>query len=523
MDTNNKGMSRRDFLKTSLAIAAYAALPVSTGCSTATYKNIPEMQYQRDLVLNNAKIVNVHNGSVTHKGSVLVRNGVISQVREKPFTSDTIPVIDCGGRYVIPGLIDAHCHTTMSPVFSVDATDMFKHIEQQKLNLVQCIEHGITTIRDVGALPISLHNLVQDVKTGSINGPRILYCNSIMNVKGGHPDIIPSDISILAGPLTLITGDSSIHFKNMKELQNALEENSENASLIKLTVDNESVFCKDGEIPVYTDEHYAKIMDYSEKNELPVSCHCHRKYGFDSATRWPINSLEHVVSDAYLSDKDVQKMKDRNVALVPTMTIAASFLMEEAYEEIPEEFMDDFIEQELKIRRDYLDNEAVKHFDRGLHRKNLEYLEKYRTVGMDKLIEKGIYLVDPSLYFGMMKYGRENLKKMREAGILMGFGIDAGMPFAYFGSQYRELELLHRIGFSTLEILQVATINSAKILKREESLGSIDTGKCADMVILEKNPLKDVTAYREPMMVIKDGRPVHSSREIKMQKNVLSA
>ena len=185
--------------------------------------------------------------------------------------------------------------------------------------------------------------------------------------------------------------------------------------------------------------------------------------------------------------------------------------------------MDVFIEQELKIRRDYLDNEAVKHFDRGLHRKNLEYLEKYRTVGMDKLIEKGIYLVDPSLYFGMMKYGRENLKKMREAGILMGFGIDAGMPFAYFGSQYRELELLHRIGFSTLEILQVATINSAKILKREESLGSIDTGKCADMVILKKNPLKDVTAYREPMMVIKDGRPVHSSREIKMQKNVLSA
>ncbi len=523
MDDNNKGITRRNFLKASMAVAAYAAIPVSTGCSTAGYKNIPDLKYQRDLILNNAKIVNVVDGSIIENGSVLIRDGIISEVREEPFVSDSVLTVNCQGKYVIPGLIDAHCHSTMSPVFSVDAGDLFKHIDQQKKNLNQCIEHGVTTIRDVGALPISLRGLIKDVESGAVNGPRILYCNSIININGGHPDIDPTDVSLLAGPLSLFTGDIAANFKNMKELKRSLEENAENASLIKLTVDNKSVFCKKGEIPAYTDEHYAKIMDFAEKKELPVSCHCHYKYGFDHATRYPINSLEHVVTDDLLTDKEVQLMVDRNVAIVPTMTIAASMLMEEAYETIPAEFMDDFVEEELRIRRDYFSKEAVQHFDGELHRKNMNYLKKYREVGRDKLVENHIYLVNPDIYFNMMRKGRANVDKMRQAGVLIGCGIDAGMPFAYFGGLYRELELFSRMGFSSLEVLQTATINNAKILKMENRLGSIDKGKYADIVLLDNNPLTDVSCYRDPSMVIKEGKLVHSSNEVVKSGQVLCA
>lgn len=115
-----------------MAIAAYASIPLSTGCSTAGYKNIPDFKYQRDLILNNTRIVNVVDGSIIENGSILIRDGIISEVREEPFVSDSVLTVNREGKYVIPGLIDAHCHSTMSPVFSVDAGDLFKHIDQQK-------------------------------------------------------------------------------------------------------------------------------------------------------------------------------------------------------------------------------------------------------------------------------------------------------------------------------------------------------------------------------------------------------
>jgi len=79
---------------------------------------------------------------------------------------------------------------------------------------------------------------------------------------------------------------------------------------------------------------------------------------------------------------------------------------------------------------------------------------------------------------------------MNQAGILIGCGIDAGMPFCYFGGNYREYEILQRIGFSNIEILRCATINNAKILRVEDKTGSLETGKYADIVILEKIPWK---------------------------------
>jgi imidazolonepropionase-like amidohydrolase len=79
------------------------------------------------------------------------------------------------------------------------------------------------------------------------------------------------------------------------------------------------------------------------------------------------------------------------------------------------------------------------------------------------------------------------------------------MPFCYFGGNYREYEILQRVGFTNLEVLRCATINGAKILRLDDRIGSLDTGKYADMVVLDKNPLEDIKALRNPRLVFKQG------------------
>ena len=115
----------------------------------------------------------------------------------------------------------------------------------------------------------------------------------------------------------------------------------------------------------------------------------------------------------------------------------------------------------------------------------------------------------------MIKNGFVNLKKMNQAGILIGCGIDAGMPFNYFGGNYREYEIFQRVGFSNIEILRCATINNAKILRMEDKIGSLETGKYADMVALEKNPLEDIRALRKPQMVFKQGDLMFSAGNLR--------
>jgi imidazolonepropionase-like amidohydrolase len=302
------------------------------------------------------------------------------------------------------------------------------------------------------------------------------------------------------------------NFKDTAEMEQCLKENAKGASFIKLTLDNQTLFCKKNkEIPVYTKEQLDIIFRFSEKTGLPVSGHHQFKYGFDRAMEYPFHSIEHIVTDTVLSDDDVIKMAKRNLAIVPTMTVGQSFLMEEAFDEIPEQYRTPEIIKELQVRKDYFENEAAKHCDPQLHKQNLSALKYYKTIGFDKLWGKKKFLVNPDVYFNMIGNGFASLSKMNQAGILIGCGIYAGMPFCYFGGNYREYEILQRVGFSNIEILRCATINNAKILLLADKTGSLETGKYADMVVLDKNPLEDIRILRKPQMVFKQGNLMFSA------------
>lgn len=503
-------ITRRDFISLSGAAAAFLALPGLPGCSSAVIRNVPPIDYSRNLIIGNCNVIDVTSGRVRARSAIHISRGMIQSIYTGGGYPPDAVVIDAAGAYAIPGLIDAHCHPTITSAFSVDTADLSRHMSFQKRQFAVAAECGITTYRDMGSFNLTLHGIIDDINSGRLIGPRVIYCNSLLNIKGGHPDIPPTDAHPLADLVALFTGMVMTNFRDLDELKRILPKTTRGASFIKLTMDNRSVFCKKDPIPVYSDGMLDHIFNFAGEKGLPVSCHVHRKYGFDRALAYPVHSLEHIVSDAYLDDRDIELMVKKNVSIVPTMTIGLSYMMEEAHEEIPARFRNDFMMNELKIRREYLRGEAYSHCDTVIHEKNLKALKDYRIIGRDNLWKKKKFLVDPELYFGMVLYGTKNLMRMRSAGVTIGCGIDAGMPLSYFGGQYREIEFLSRAGFRNDEILRIATVNGAGILGLRDRIGTIEKGKIADIVLLHSNPLVHVSAYRAPDLVLKEGRIIFS-------------
>ena len=96
---------------------------------------------------------------------------------------------------------------------------------------------------------------------------------------------------------------------------------------------------------------------------------------------------------------------------------------------------------------------------------------------------------------------------MHEAGVPFGAGTDTPIGFAAPGySLHSELELLVRAGLSPLEALEAATINPAEFFGLDAEMGTIETGRVADLVLLTANPLDDITNTRAIEAVVTKGQ-----------------
>jgi imidazolonepropionase-like amidohydrolase len=507
-NNESKAITRRQLMQTAAASALCLALSNISGCTSVPRYKVLSAGNDQALELLNCNVIDVVRG-VVHRGkTVTIRRGVIENISDKmPLPQEGSITFDLKNQYLIPGLIDAHCHSTLTSESGFDPFGVLTTIEKIKRNYSQQLAHGVTTIRDMGALPKVLKNNLEAIERGEMDGPRVVYCNAFTNVFGGHPDIDLADVSIFAGLTLAITGNPNMWFKTILELEEKMKLNvAGGASFIKLTMDKNSLLCGRGEIPEYTDEHLRVIMEFAQRHNLPTAGHIHTKYGFDRALQYGINSMEHAIADAELTDQEVSQMARKNIAIVPTMIIAQMLAAEEAYDELPKQFQNDFIVREMDIRRQYLNSSQDDYVEALIHKKNVSLLNNYKKYGCENLYKNGKFQARPEIYFNILLRGPKNILKMKQAGVNIGCGTDSGVPLMYHGSLWREMEMLGRIGFSNKEVLQCATINNARILRMEDKIGTIEKGKFADMVALKENPLLNVEACRLPQVVIKEGR-----------------
>ena len=464
-------------------------------------------------IATNCKVVDVVHGRVLENSSVLIRGNVIQGIRQDTaIPAGREEVLDLGGRYLIPGLIDAHCHISVSSTFSILPTigDAVRNYRQIRRQWATSIESGVTTVRDTGSFPLMRKGLEQEVEKGGLKGPRVFHCNSILNVKGSHPDIPPHHINPLAAPASLVMGSIGTDFRSDEELSRALEKNLPQASFIKLTVDRLSMLHGKGEIPAYSDRQLRTIFDFAEAHGLRVACHCGTSWGLSRMLDYPVHSLEHVVSDIPLLDKVIQAMADRNVSVVPTMSVGSAYVVNGILAHIRDEWLNDFVRNEIEMTNTYLKNVPESHCDPKIHAASLKRMVLYGKHPGEHLLKRRKYIPEAANFVRVLTTGVKNLLKMRDAGVNVGCGMDAGMPLCYFGALHREIGLLGRIGFTNLQALQAATINGARIIGAADTLGSIEQGKLADLVVLDQNPLEDLSALEKPVLVMKDGQVEHT-------------
>ena len=100
----------------------------------------------------------------------------------------------------------------------------------------------------------------------------------------------------------------------------------------------------------------------------------------------------------------------------------------------------------------------------------------------------------------------QGIRDADQAGIPVGLGTDASCPFATQYNMWREGWYYWKImGITRGQALYAATLSNARILGVDGLTGSVEAGKQADLIILDQNPLEDLTALRQPRMVVRDG------------------
>lgn len=509
-------VNRRQFLKAGAAAGMCAALPGAAGCSALPeYKTIAASD-EKILYLVHCSAIDVEKGEVARNKTVVIRQGVIASIDDAAaaFPPDAA-VLDLKGRYLMPGLIDAHCHTTLTGGSQLGIFDVPAAYRQFKRNFIRQLSCGVTTVRDMGAMPKLLHDGLAMIARGDIIGPRVVFCNAFTNVYRGHPDIDPRDVSIFSGLALALAGDPNLWFRQTAELPGRMEQNiAGGASFIKLTLDKQSVLCGRGEIPAYSDEQLKIIMAFAAKHGLPVAGHVHTRFGFDRALQYGLQSIEHLLGDADVTLQDAQDMVKRRMAIVPTLAIAQMYAAPEAYEKLPPPYRTDLIAREIQIRKQYLLERHDEDVEPSIHKANMAALGDYQAYGCEQLYRLGRFMARPDLYFNILLRGPGNLLRMKQAGVLIGCGTDAGVPLIYPGTLWREMEMLGRIGLTVREVLQCATINNARILRLDDKIGTIEKGKFADLIVLADNPLEKIETCRAPQLVIKDGRVYDVTKKV---------
>ncbi|TXT62890.1 MAG: Amidohydrolase (modular protein) [Promethearchaeota archaeon] len=354
--------------------------------------------------------------------------------------------IDLKGMFVLPGLINAHCHLTGSgkPTFLVKLSDkwLYRIIRildtplgrillkrMMKKNALNALHAGVTTMKTMSD-PIYMDLEVRDeINEGNIIGPRLLCSGKGICVTGGH------------GGAMAYLADS------VPEIRKAVRKNlREKVDFIKIlstggVMDAERV----GEAgrPQMTIEEIETACIEAHRGNLLIASHCESTEGIEEALKGGVDSIEH---GAEIKDSQIQLFKNNSRSLrgytylVPTISAGMGLAS------LPKE--------ETKIT-------AVK-------QQNAVLIEE-----------------------GMIK----GLQKAYKEGIRIGVGTDASVPYSLHYHLWKELMYFIRYtGMSNQEAIYYATKNNAELLGIEEETGSIEEGKFADLIVVNTNPLESIDA-----------------------------
>jgi len=443
---------------------------------------ITAKRYPR-LVIRNAMVVDGNGTPASGPKDIVIENNRIADVvgadpvalksgRSKRASGDV--EIDAAGKYVLPGLIDAHAH------LQDERGGIAQPFDYELKLWLSC---GITTVRDVGSDTKKALELRRKSEAGEIAAPRIFIYPMFGNTSPAPKT--PEQARERVRQLHQMGVDGIKILDIDRDLMAAMEDE---AHKIGLRVAHhagveETNAWDDIKFGTTSIEHWYGIPDAAIEagvQNFPASYNYNNEVDrFRYAGRlWREASPERL-------SKVLEAMIDAHVAWVPTMDI-------------------------YEASRDLQRAQTQPWFADYLHPTLEEYFRPNPANHGSYFI--GWTSTDEAFWKENYRIWMAALREFERKGGLIGAGDDAGFIYQMYGfGLIRELELHQEAGFHPIKVIQHVTGNNARILGQEANIGRVKTGFSADLIIVNGNPLENLKVlYPTGITQIKEGKEVRS-------------
>lgn len=438
--------------------------------------------------ITDVTIADVEKQRLVSNQTVVITDDLITEIKNS--SKVEIPadatVVDGSGKYLFPGLTDAHIHLFQSGGLYTrpDAIDLrkerpyHKEIEYSHNNmedvLARYLQNGITNVIDLGAT----YNLLEmrDQSKGDAKLASVYMTGPLLTTYQPAPfKDLDSD-----EPFTLVqTAEDGV---NMVK-----EQLPHHPDLIKIWY----IIGKDG---LSKEESALKnlpivkaIIDEAHKNSLKVAVHATQRVAAQLAVENGCDFLVHSIKDEIIKDDFIKLMKRNGTILCPTLTVANGY--KNTYNQSTEISIHELQKADPYQLGTLLD---LKHLSDTLFVNR--YKDRVNTEAYKSSFEKKNSTM------------LSNLKTLSDAGVLIATGTDAGNIGTLHASSYlAELQAMHRSGMSNWNIITASTLNGAKILGKEDQFGTISIGKKANLILLDANPIDKIDNIVKLHSVINSG------------------
>ena len=453
-------------------------------------------------ILVNHRLFNGIDNHLHENKSIVIDNGKISAIEdriEKPLISE-YTIIDLKGLTLLPGLIDNHVHLSLPFVHTGNIKVILESKRQIRKNLKYCINSGVTTVRDAGAVPGWIDYCKSIVKHDITAGPRILTTNSTITAENGCPDWVQYFTHFQK---IMARGEYKESPKTPADAKKLVKKMiDKGADWIKIYYQSKSWSIKGHKLPVFDNATFRAIMDTAGEYGKKVCCHVVFLDDLKSAIPMGINSTEHSIIDSEIPDSIIDDFIQRGIAIHPTLT-----------------YLDLMGNKELK--RHFYDI-VCKKGDVFLEPESLRQVKQYYDLHLSEsyppINGKSPYKFydDVALFNQGYPIALKNLLKLQKAGAKVGVGSDSGGScMSYFGILYpEELKRMTSAGLTNYEVLKAATSVNAEIIGMSDRIGSISKGRIADLVAVEGNPLIDIDVMKNIKMIFKEGKEIKTGGNI---------
>lgn len=398
-------------------------------------------------IIYSSDYIDVNTGKVITNKSITVDKGKIESIDTGfiEITSNDI-LIDLRGYTLMPGLMDMHVH--FGQEYKSKSERPVK-IERETSAIIAnkhaltTLKSGFTTVRQVGDSGLIAISLRNLINSGEVVGPRIFTSGKSIATTGGHAD--PTNGKDSDSYEYPVAEDGVIN--GPYDAYTAVRQRyKDGADGIKLTVTGGVLsVAKSGDNPQFTEEEVIAVVNAAKDYGMWVAVHAHGSEGMKRAVIAGVNSVEH---GTFMTEEVMDLMINKGTYYVPTISAG------------------EFVAEKAKI-------------------------DNY----FPEIVRPKAASVGPQI--------GNTFNKAYKRGVKIAFGTDAGVQ--PHGTNWKEFVYMVKFGMPPMETIQSATINTAKLLKIDSILGSIEVGKMADIIAIDGNPIEDINTMENVVFVMKEG------------------